>query len=304
MSEVVTPASVAESPNEADTGGIEEEGYFADPGLLDEGGVSPGEATETPEQQDETPPEAEQVESPEQQEVEPTQQQIPAKDDASRFEYHQRRGDIAENELRDVKGSQTFAIAQYIQKNPEMLDVVEDGMRNGVSARKPVPERPVRPVKPADYDVSEAHDPETSSGRYRAAHDQYLEDKDVYNDVREVRAEETAQSNAEKGKLAALRSGLIRDGGLNEAEASEAMPMLFSEDSMNPVMLANLYRMMKAPSQDAISNKEKAEALLAKKNGLNSPPPLSKPKGDSPKPTTEEDDYHASMRAHAGQIDL
>jgi len=304
MSEEVTPASVAESPSEADAGGIEEKGYFADPGILDEGGVSPGEATPSPEQPDEAPPKAEQVESPEQQVVEPDQQQIPAKDDASRFEYHQRRGDLAENELRDVKGSQTFAIAQYIQKNPEMLDVVEDGMRGGVSARQPTPERPVRPVKPADYDVSEAHDPETPSGRYRAAHDQYLEDKDVYTDAREVRAEETALNNAERDKLADLQSGLVRDGGLSEVEASEAMPMLFSKDSMKPVMLAKLYRMMKAPSQDAILNKEKAEALLAKKNGLKSPPPLSQAKGETPKPTTEEDDYHASMRAHAGQIDL
>lgn len=310
MSEVApTPAGTPESPpsgyeafpnpegSEEGAGGSEETGFFA-------GGASPGLEAEPPEQQVEAPPVVpEQAPAPEQQAVEPTQQQpIPAKEDETRFEHWQSKSGQLQRELDEIKASQTHAIAKYIQQNPDMLDVVEDGMRGGPITRpKGIPEKPVRPQKPDNYDSSEAHDPETASGRYRAAYDDYQEKKDVYNDAREEQGAIQAQRNADKVRLAELRAGLVREGGLNEFEANEFLTMLDSAEARNPVTLAKYYRVLKAPSQDEIANQEKARQLLALKPGLEAPPPLAKALGEAPLPTTDEDDYHKSMRAGAEQ---
>ncbi len=307
MSEVTTPVSAPETPapnwelvpnpegvESAD--GSEETGLFA-------GGESPGLDAESPGQQTQTPPAeppAEQVKVPEQQVTEPTQQPIPAKEDESRFEYWQSKAGQNQKELDEIKGGQLHAIAQYIQRTPDMLDIVEEGIRGGPITRpKGIPERPIRPQRPDNYDSSEAHDPETASGRYRASYDDYQEKKDIYTDAREEQATIQAGRDADKVRLADVRSGLVREGGLNEVEADDAMSKLFSRESMNPGTLAKLYRLMEAPSQDEIINQEKAKKLLAQKPGLEAPPPLAKAPGETPAPTTDEDDYHAAMRASA-----
>jgi len=314
MSETLTetPVGTPESPppggnweqvlppgeSEKGAGGSEETGFFA-------GGASPGLDAEPPEQQVDTPPPIvsvkEQAPAPEQQVTEPTQQQpIPAKEDETRFEYWQSKAGQSQRELDEIKGSQLHAIAQYVQRTPEMLDIVEEGLRGGPITRpKGIPEKPIRPQKPDNYDPSESHDPETASGRYRASLDDYLEKKDIYNDAREERTAIQAQRDGEKAQLAEIRAGLIREGGLNDIEANEAMSVLFSRESMNPVTLSKLYRLMKSPSQEEIANQEKARQLLAKKPGLESPPPLATVPGEAPLPATDEDDYHASIRAGA-----
>ncbi len=293
MSELTTLENVPESPSgEEDVGGSEDTGFFA-------GGESPGLDADPPVQQGETPPK-EQVTPPEQQVTDDPQQLIPAKEDSSRFEYWQSQANKHQKELDELKGSQLHSIAKYIQKNPDMLDVVEDGIRGGQTTRpQGTPEKPARPQKPENYDVSEAHDPDTASGRYRADYDTYLEKKDIYNDVREDQANIQAKRNEEKIKLAELRTGLVRRGGLNESEADEFLNMLDGPESKSPEVLAKFYRVLKAPAQDEIANQEKARQLLAKKQGLESPPPLAKAAGEAPPPSTDEDDFHAAMRAGA-----
>ncbi len=308
MSEVTTPVSTPEAPTgyelvpnpdgQESADGSEETGLFA-------GGESPGLDAEPPGQQAETPPAetpAKQVEAPEKQVTEPTQQPIPAKEDESRFEYWQSRAGQTQRELDEIKGGQLHAIAQYIQRTPEMLNVVEEGIRGGPITRpKGIPERPVRPQRPDNYDSSEAHDPETVSGRYRASYDDYLEKKDIYTDAREEQATVQAKRDADSVRLAEVRSGLIREGGLNELEADDAMSKLFSRESMNSVTLSKLYRLMEAPSQDDIANQEKAKKLLAQRSGLEAPPPLAKAPGEAPLPNTDADDYHSAQRDQAEQ---
>ena len=280
-----------------------EEGAGGSPDVLVEtGGASPGLATTAPEQQALTPPAGlEQAVAPEQQAAEPTQQQpIPAKEDESRFEYWQSQANQTKRELDEIKGSQLHAIAKHIQQRPELLDVVDESLRGGPITRpKGIPERPIRPQKPDNYDSSEAHDPETASGRYRAAHDDYQEKKDIYNDAREEHGAIQARRNEEKAQLAEIKAGLVRDGGLNEIEANEAMSVLFSRESMNPVTLSKLYRLMKSPAQDEIANQEKARQLLAKQQGLKSPPPLAVAGGETPPQRTPEQDMADSLRAHS-----
>ena len=268
---------------------------------IEGGGASPGLATATPAQQAPTPPAApEQVPAPGQQAAETTQQPIPAKDDESRFEYWQSKAGQSQRELDEIKGGQLHAIAQYIQRTPEMLDIVEEGIRGGpITKPRSMPEKPIRPQKPDNYDSSEAHDPETASGRYRMAYDDYLEKKDIYADAREEQTAIKAQRDADKAQLAGIKAGLIRDGGLNEIEANEAMSVLFSSESMNPVTLSKLYRLIKSPSQDEIANQEKARQLLAKKPGLGSPPPLATAGGETPAQLTPEQEMAASLRAHS-----
>lgn len=308
MSEVTstTPAGTPESPPPGyehfpnPEGG--EVGAGGSPDLsVETGGESPGLATVAPEQQALTPPPgAEQVMTPEQQAAATTQQQpIPAKEDETRFEYWHSKAGQSQRELDEIKGSQLHAIARHIQQTPELLDVVDESLRGGPITRpKGIPERPIRPQRPENYESSEAHDPETVSGRYRASLDDYLEKKDIYNDARDEQAAIQAKRDVEEAKLAEIRSGLIREGRLNEIEANEAMQTLFSSESMNPVTLANLYRLMKSPSQDQKTNQEKANQLLAKQKGLESPPPLATAGGETPPQRTPEQNMADSMRAH------
>ena len=284
--------NLAEGLESADAEGLpdgsEETGLFAED-------ASPGLDAETPDQQ--APP-AEQA--PEQQEPEPTQQPIPAKEDELRFEYQQSRAQKAENELGEIKQGQTFAIAQYIQQNPEMLDVVEDGMRGGqVKRPKGIPERPVMPRRPTNYDASEAHDPETVSGQFRADFDKYQEDTAIYKEAVEEKAEINAQRNSAKAEIAALRADILTVAD-SATEADATMAFLNSKEARNPKVLLNLYRLSTAPSQDEIANREKAKNLLAKQDGLNAPPPLATVPGESPAQTTTEEDYMASLKASSG----
>jgi len=308
MSETLTetPAGTPGSPGpnwEQVIPGQGEAGAGGSPDLsVETGGENPGLAMPAPEQQVLTPPPpAEQALTPEQQAAVTTQQQtIPAKEDESRFEHWQSKANQAQRELDEIKGSQLHAIAQHIQRTPELLDVVDESLRGGPITRpKGTPERPIRPQKPDNYDSSEAYDPETASGRYRASLDEYLEKKDIYNDAREEQAAVQTQRNAVKTQLAEIKAGLIRDGGLNKIEANEAMSVLFSRESMNPVILSKLYRLMKSPAQDEIANQEKARQLRAKQQGLQAPPPLATAGGETPPQRTPEQNMADSLRAHS-----
>ena len=252
--------------------------------------ASPGLEPETPEQQA--------LEAPDQQVTEPTQQPIPAKEDESRFEYWQSQATQNQRDLDEIRGGQTHAIAQFIQQNPDMLDIVEDGMRGGqIKQPKGVPEKPAMPRRPTNYDASEAHDPETVSGQFRADFDKYQEDTAIFREAVEERSVITNQRNAEKAQLAELRRSLIQEGGLSEVETDDAMKVFNSKASRSPTALAKFYRLLKAPSQDEIANREKTIKLLAKKEGLVSPPPLATVAGESPAKTTDEEDYLAAMES-------
>lgn len=264
------------------------------------GGPSPGLATVPPAQQAQTPPAApEQAPVPGQQAAETTQQPIPAKEDESRFEYWQSKSGQIQRELDEIKGGQLHAIAQYVQRTPEMLDIVEEGLRGGpITKPRSMPEKPIRPQKPDNYDSSEAHDPETASGRYTIAQNEYLEKKDIYIDARDEQATIQVKRNADKARLAELKTGLMREGGLNEVETDEFLNMLDSPEARNPVTLAKYYRVLKAPAQDDIANQEKARQLLAQRKGLESPPPLATAGGETPPQMTPEQQMVESMKAH------
>ena len=282
--------NLAEGLESADAEGLpdgsEETGLFAED-------ASPGLDAETPEQQA--------LKAPEQQETEPTQQPIPAKEDESRFEYHQSRADTLQRELEEIKGSQIYTISEHIQRQPELLDIVEDSMRGGqIKQPKGIPERPVQPRRPTNYDASEAHDPETVSGQFRAEFDKYQEDAATYRGAVEDKAVLTNQRNAEKAQLTELKNGLIQEGGLSEVEADDAMKLFNTKASRSGTALAKFYRILRAPSQDEIANREKTKKLLALQDGLKAPPPLATVPGESPAQTTDEEDYMASLEASSG----
>lgn len=279
-----TPESPVE-PGEESPDGSGETGLFAED-------ASPELDAETPGQQE--------LKTPDQQEPETTQQPIPAKDDPLRFEYQQSRADRAVNELGEIKQSSIYAIAQHIDRKPELLDIVEASMRGGqIKQPQGTPEKPVMPRRPTNYDASEAHDPETVSGQFRADFDKFQEETAIYREVVEEQTVLTTQRNAVKAQYTELRGGLVREGGLSEVEANDAMRLFDTEASRSPAVLAKLYRLLTAPSQDEIANREKVIKLLAKKDGLEAPPPLATVPGESPAQTTEAEDYYESMKASA-----
>lgn len=302
------PVEASELPpsasGEEGVGDAEESGFFST-------GYDPDVAPAVPDQQAPAPPaqkddpevplaQAPVPEVPAQPPVDPAQQPTLAKEDDSRFEYWQRKATERELELNTLRGGQTMAIAEYIQRNPDMLDVVEDGMRNGsVASRSQIPERPIRPQMPDDFKLSESLDPETVSGRYQMQFNEYAGKKDLFQEAREQRDIIDTQRNSERAELAALKTGLVQQGGLTVVQAEEFMGYLNSGAARDPVALAKYYKVLNAPSQADVENAEKAQLLLDKQSGLKSPPPLATVPGEAPPQTTDEENYHASMRSMA-----
>lgn len=309
---VVAPESPPVPGGEAGDVGVGDGGFF---GVLEssDGGTSPGPEIEPPAQQvpvapgaaPAAPVAAQVPAAPVQPGEIPVQQPVPAKDDPSRFEHWQQQATQEKLARETLENSHTVQIARFIQNNPEMLDVVESGMQGGgVSSLPALPVKPVRPIKPGNYDTSEAHDSETVSGKYRADFYEYQEKNDVYNEALGEQNVQRDQRRTEQVHIADLRAGLVSQGGLQESEAEEAMRFFNSPEARDPRVLANLFRVSKAPTQDIIANNAKAAELLARQPSLGAPLPLAVANGDSPAVSTDADNYRSSLTQMASTIEL
>ncbi len=203
------------------------------------------------------------------------QQQIPAKDDPTRFEYHQSRADRAIN-------SDEMRIGEFIKTQPDLYQVATERLNGGRAAIQAAPERPTRPVKPSNYDVSDMNDPDTVSGNYTADYQVFLEKKDDYDVALADYNTNQSQQAAQQNQLVELGAGLVREGGLSDVEAQEAIALFTSGRARDPKLLADLYRISKKPDQTVQANQQRALELISSQPGLVAPAPVAVASGQSP----------------------
>ena len=168
-----------------------------------------------------------------------------------------------------------------------------------------LPEKPVIPQRPTDFDATQALDPETSSGKYNMAMFDYTEKKVVYDEAQEQQAAVNTRRNAEKARVTALRDSLVNAGGVTTVvEADDVLRVMNSAAARDPVNIMKYHRMLTADPQALKANEQKAADLINRGNGLASPPPVAVVPGESPTPNTDEQNYVGSMHARAARINL
>ena len=240
------------------------------------------------------------------------------KADEGRFEYWQSRYDQKASEFNKLEEQlgqyQKIApIAEYIQENPNVLQNVARSL-SGDPQQVPaqaesteLPQKPQRPVKPANYDPSEAYmDAESASFKYRQSMDDYrdniidyTEQMDTYR-VKQAQAQENAirQRQAQyqqKREIDNMTNDLVNKYGYAPEKASEFIKYYSSPESLSLDNLVRLDKLRSAPSQAEVEQRQRVESMKQNQQRLNVPPPASAGTGYSEPQLTEEDAFNLGL---------
>tara|TARA_R100000742_G_C4274780_1_gene94916 strand:- start:709 stop:1653 length:945 start_codon:yes stop_codon:yes gene_type:complete len=240
------------------------------------------------------------------------------KGDEGRFEYWQSRYDQKASEFSKLEEQlgqyQKIApIAEYIQENPNVLQNVARSL-SGDTPQVPaqaesegLPQKPQRPVKPANYDPSEAYmDVESASYKYRQSMDDYrdgiidyTEQMDTYR-VQQAEAQQQAlqQRQAQyqqQRELDNMQNDLVNKYGYEPTKAKEFIQYYSSPDSLSLDNLVRLDKLRSAPSKAEVEQRQRVESMKQNQQKLSVPPPASAGSGYSEPQLTEEDAFNLAL---------
>ena len=238
--------------------------------------------------------------------------------DEGRFEYWQSRYDQKASEfskLEDQLGQyQKIApIAEYIQENPNVLQNVARSL-SGDTQQVPaqaesngLPQKPQRPVKPANYDPSEAYmDVDSTSYKYRQAMDDYrdgiidyTEQMDTYR-VQQAESQQKAlqQRQAQyqqQREVDNMHNDLVNKYGYESSKAKEFIQYYSSPESLSLDNLVRLDKLRSAPSKAEVEQRQRVESMKQNQQKLSVPPPASAGSGYSEPQLTEEDAFNLGL---------
>ena len=240
------------------------------------------------------------------------------KGDEGRFEYWQSRYDQKASEFSKLEEQlgqyQKIApIAEYIQENPNVLQNVARSL-SGDTQQVPAqaesegsPQKPQRPVKPANYDPSEAYmDVESASYKYRQAMDDYrdgiidyTEQMDTYR-VKQAEAQQQAiqQKQAQyqqQREIDNMHNDLVNKYGYEPTKAKEFIQYYSSPESLSLDNLVRLDKLRSAPSKAEVEQRQRVESMKQNQQKLSVPPPASAGSGYSEPQLTEEDAFNLGL---------
>ena len=240
------------------------------------------------------------------------------KGDEGRFEYWQSRYDQKASEFNKLEEQlgqyQKIApIAEYIQENPNVLQNVARSL-SGDTQQVPaeaksdgLPQKPQRPVKPANYDPSEAYmDVESASYNYRQQMDDYrdgiidyTEQMDTYR-ARQAQAEQKAiqQRQAQyqqQREVDSMHNDLVNKYGYEPTKAKEFIQYYSSPESLSLDNLVRLDKLRSAPSKAEVEQRQRVESMKQNQQKLSVPPPASAGSGYSEPQLTEEDAFNLAL---------
>lgn len=297
---------------------------------FDLGADAPIQESESGEQQAPNPVEGlesfdENLKPPTFQDIEEVKTEEVPKDDASRFEYWQSRYDqkASENDtLKDQLGKyeRISPIAEYIDKNPQILKGVARSLSEDtpeVAANgepKESPKKPERPVKPANYDPSEAYmDSESASYKYRESIDNYRDSMIDYGEsiekhrIQELEAKERSVKEAQQQyrrqqDADGVRNDLVSKYGYTPEKAVEFLQYYSSPESITLDNLVKLDKVRSAPSQAEVEQRQKAESMKQKQGRMAVPPPAGVVSGQSESQLTDEDSFNLGLMQNRRQV--
>lgn len=164
--------------------------------------------------------------------------------------------------VADSKIAEANKKAMEEQLRREMLEKELESLRNPKPVEKPLT-KPVKPVKPPDYDPLDAVTRGTSSYAYEQQYRDYLDALTEYQESLAARNEqkieerlkflaEIEQQKREEVQRAQFENtfigGLQTEGGLDEASAREAFKFFTSKESADFKTLGQIWKLVKAGS--------------------------------------------------------
>lgn len=121
------------------------------------------------------------------------------------------------------------------------------------------PVEPIEPIQPADFDLLDAVDPNTPSGRYQKEYNNYVRNLAKYN--KELLVYNQKQLQAESKELKSymdsikqekeakyheqMWTGKYVEEGLSPVEANEAFNLFSSKDAASPKFHVQVYKLLK-----------------------------------------------------------
>ena len=259
-------------------------------------------------------------------ELEPTEQvQTPenteGNTDEQRYQYWQSRYDQKASEFDEMsKKLNEFEniapIAEYIQSNPDVLKNVASSL-SGDTPTVPsqeksmeLPQKPIRPTKPTNYDATEAvMDADSDSYKYRVSMEDFRDSMIDYQEQREIVAMEQlkakeaeiaqrqAQYQAEQNKNAML-SQLVNDYGYTPDKAQDFVQYYSSPESITLDNLVNLDKMRSAPSQQEVATRQKAQSMASRSEMAKVPAPAGIASGQAEPEYSDEDLFNMGLMAN------
>jgi hypothetical protein len=208
---------------------------------------------------------------------EPSEQAPPAdpKEDATQFQYWQSQADKRSAEVDLLKSQVTDLMSRESQPAPVQPVVKET---ESIS-------RPVKPNKPADFDHSDAlTDPDSSSAKYLAARDGYVEDMSDYmiaiEEQRGVELEQAKSVQRKAAQEAELLSDLQSNYDYSPSDAKDFVKKMTSPESLTLDNLVKLHRLDLNEGQQTISqisnvSMEKQATMSNRQQKLSMPKPVA-----------------------------
>ena len=248
----------------------------------------------------------------------PATEQPQANPEEQRFEYWQSKYDQkasdfnkAQEKLQELE--RVAPIAEHIEKNPWILDNVARSV-SGDSPQVPSEDKsvaslkkPIRPDKPSNYDISEAHmDSESQSYKYQRNLDEYRDDMVQYQETimdqqrQEYQTQQQAVMQQQQKEMArqsqnAMQNNLVNSYGYTPEKAQEFVSYYQSPESITLDNLVALDRLRKAPSSAEVETRQKAEMMKNRNGRLTVPPPAGVTSGQSEPNFTDEDMFNLAL---------
>ena len=196
-------------------------------------------------------------------EVSEQAQPVDPKEDDTQFQYWQSQADKRAAEVELLKSQVSDLMTQKTQ--PATPAPVE---KETVKV-----EKPVKPKKPADFDHSEAiTDPESSSARYLAARDGYVEEMSDYmlaiEEQRNQQLEETRAIQRKTAQEAELLSDLQSNYDYTPAQAQDFLKKMTSPESLTLDNLVKLHRMDLNEGQQTVQPVSQINTMSMEKQAI------------------------------------
>ena len=219
-----------------------------------------------------------------QNEISSTSSNVEAKENDSQFQYWQSQADKKQGEIDELKG-QVSDLIQAV-KSPKSA---EANVQKETEEPKLV--KPTKPVKPADYDYSEAlADPESSSAKYLADKENYMDGMSDYlmkqDDLRQQSLNAQVEKQVAKQQHQDTLNELQTRHGYSLEQANDFINRMSSPDSLsldNLVKLHQLNMNVDSTQVTQITPEAQTKVNQMKQRGekLNIPKPIGVQQGSS-----------------------
>jgi hypothetical protein len=202
---------------------------------------------------------------------------IEAKEDDSQFNYWQSQADKTKAEMEALKAEMEALKSQAAQPKQEISE--------------PKLVKPTKPVKPVDYDYSEAlADPESASAKYLASKEDYLEQMSDYilkkDELREEQMTKAQQEQLARQQHQETLSELQMKFNYTPEQANDFVKTMSSPESLSLDNLVKLHQLNQGngpqiTEQVSQEAQQKQQLMNQRQEKLSIPKPIGVQQGQS-----------------------